>query len=206
MNPLLIDAPYSITQFIENLPGYNSNFMTDEMLDLYREIIESGNYYWQGACFPVGAATRIPVIGTLNGSLQIPAGSYITSMTYYCDPGTTQTPVNPEGIKIKLYDKGSKASIFFGDYALDRTVMSNMALRYGIGTSTPPTDQGSNVDNPVGPNLLMSPFIVTPPGMINWEIVNLSSDVDGAVVQVMLGVAVPISKGSIGNQQVKRGY
>ena len=199
MNPLSIVAPYDITTFIQNLPGYNSNWQTDEMLDLMREILESGNYYWAGINFPKGNATTIPALGTVNGSVQVPAGSYVVAMNYFCDPGT-----NPGGIKLKLWDKGSKASIFYGDYALDRTVMSNMELEYGQGNGVGPSDPGSNKDIPFGQGLLLSPFIVTPPGLLNWEIVNLDTNVLGAVVQVMLSVAVPINNNTIGMRQIVR--
>jgi hypothetical protein len=204
MNPLSIVAPYSPLTFIENLPGYNNNWQTDEMLDLMREILESGNYYWIGVNFPTGGDTTIPALGTVNGSVQVPAGSYVVSMNYFCDPGTSLSPINPGGIKLKLWDKGSKASIFYGDYALDRTVMSNMQLEYGVGNGVGPSDPGSNADTPFGAGLLLSPFIVTPPGVLNWEIVNLDTNANGAVVQVLLSIAVPINANSIGMRKITR--
>jgi hypothetical protein len=202
MNPLSIVAPYSITQFIDNLPAYNSNYMTDEMLDLMREIAESGNYYWSGVSFPKGATASltIPALGTLNGSVQIPAGSYVTAITCYND-GTN----NPGGYKVSLFDKGSKSSLVYGSYSLERPIMSNMQAQYGVGTSFPPSDQGSNLDNPFGPNLLLTPFIITPPGLLNWEVVSLDSNVAGMLVQVMLACAIPINNNTIGKRQIVRG-
>jgi hypothetical protein len=65
--------------------------------------------------------------------------------------------------------------------------MSNMQVKYGAGNENPP----------FGTGYLLSPFIVTPPGILGWELV--SNDVSGTnqIVQVMLSCAVPINSQSI---------
>ena len=73
-------------------------------------------------------------------------------------------------------------------------VSSNM-LTTGI-YATNPSDIGSNQDIPFGPSYLLSPFIVTKPGVLGWEIVNESASTN--VIQVMLACAVPINQKSVG--------
>ena len=183
-----LDAPYQgALQFIQNLSPYDCSTGLDEMLDLTREIQESGAYFWQGVAIPNSQDTTVPALGTINGTAVLPEGSYITAINYFGDK-----VVNPEGFKFKLYDEGTKASIFYGEYALERIIASNMQIVYGVGDDNPPSDAGMNGDNPFGQGLLMSPFIVTKPGKTGWEIVNQSS-VD-AVIQLMLCAAVPANK------------
>lgn len=177
--------PYDVNTFIDQLPGYDINPMTVEMLDLSRVINLSGNYYWVGAAFPTiqqGDTFSVEAFATITGSISTPPGSYVMSFTNYSD----QT----EGIKLKVYDKGTKASIFYGDWAKADIVSSNM-------------EPGLVTGEPFGPNYLISPLIVTPPGVINWEIVNLSAE--DAMVQVMMVLAVPVSNRSIGTLDITRG-
>lgn len=197
-NPLSLDAPYGGSlQFLQNLSPYDCSQGLDEMLDLYREIQQSGAYYWQGVVIPRSDQTTIGALQTLNGTVQIPDGSYVTGITFF-----SNSDVNPEGYKIRIYDEGTKASIFFGEYALERVVASSMQLFLGVGASNPPTDPGMNGDNPFGPNLLMNPFIITKPGVLGWEIVNLST-VD-ATIQLLLSCAIPANKKTAGQVVVKK--
>ncbi len=192
-DPFAIEYPYGVNQFIDNLQAYNSNQGTDEMLDLIREIQQSGNYYWQGIPLPVGSATTVSARATVTGSIQVPQGTWVTSITYYSS--------QEEGFKLKIFDKGSKASIFYGDYACIRNIASSML------TSDPtlpiPSDAGSNSDIPLGPGYLMEPFIINDPGVLGWEVVNQSASSN--VIQVMLACAVPINKASIGLRTVDKG-
>lgn len=194
-NPLTLDAPYDVNQIWHGLPVYQTSQGLDEMVELAKTIQESGNYYWQGIAFPGQSDTTVAALTTVNGSIQVPAGTYVLAINAYAS--------NEVGFKFKLYDKGTKASIFYGDYSHQRIVTSNMQIQYGVGASNPPTDAGMNADNPFGPAWLLSPFIVTPPGVLGWEIVNLASA--SATIQLMLSSAVPINAQSIGNMIVTRG-
>lgn len=184
-NPQLeIDYPYSSIQFLENLPAYNCNTGADSLLDLMREIQESGNYYYQGLVFP--SLDTVPIVGggvTINGTTIIPPGSYVTAISAYSSSSA--------GFNLKIFDKGSKASVYYGDYAFHRVVSG----RFGTGTAAE--------DVPVGPALLKSPFIITGPGVLGWEIVNRSPDDN--TIQVLLDCAVPITARSILNKIVSRG-
>jgi hypothetical protein len=204
VHDLDIDYPYSELEFIQNLPAYNSSKGLDEMLDLQREIQTSGNYYWQGVGFPIGDATTVDAFATVNGTIQVPVGTYVTGITHF-ESGHLEGPgpgIGGGGFKIRIWDKGSQASIFYGDYCLNRIVSSNMQIQYGVGDSNPPTDQGSNLDNPFGPGLLMEPFIINEPGVLGWEIVNLDSISE--TFQVMLSCAVPVNLKSIGQTVVSK--
>ena len=200
-NPLNLEAPYDECQVINNcLQAYNTWPPNDEQLDLLREIQRSGNYYWQGLAIPSAMNRLVPANGTINGTAILPAGSYITSITSYAAQETQDQRVNPGGFKFKIYDKGTKASIFYGDYALDRIVTSDMQVN-GIYQFIP-SDLGSNLDMPFGPAYVMSPFIVTGPGVLGWEIVNLSASAN--LIQLMLSCAIPINTRSIGNMIVNK--
>jgi hypothetical protein len=197
-NPLSMIAPYDgALAFINSLDVYKTYEGSDELLDLVRELQFSGNYYWQGIAIPDRAHTSVLPQVTINGSLQLPSGTYITSITHYNDVTN-----NPEGYKIKIWDKGTKNSLFYGDYCLERLVSSNMQLLYGSNVANPPTDVGSNTDTPFGQAYFTSPFIITDPGVLGWEIVNLS--VNTATIQLMLAAAVPINKKSVNQLVVDR--
>jgi hypothetical protein len=193
-NPLTLEAPYEGSlQTIQNQSQYDTSKGLDELLDLVRNIQESGNYYWQGISFPDSSNLVLASGVTINGTIQVPPGTYVTSINYYT--GNVATFVQGAGVKIKLYDKGTKASIFYGDgdKSLDRDCMSNMQIKYGAGNTEPP----------FGPGYLMSPFIITPPGILGWELVSQAMDGTSQIVQVMLNCAVPINKQSIGHHIVE---
>lgn len=180
------------TDFLNRLASYDQSEGTDTLLDLLREIIYSGNYYWVGASFPYGTLVNVPANGTVNGSVALPPGTYITSITYYSDANPV-AGVNPQGFKFVLYDKGTKAPIVYGSYIRERLIGSDMVLQNMSGIVP---------GEPYGPAYLTSPFIVTPPGVINWEIVNLSPV--AAMIQMMLSCAVPISNSSIGTRRIQK--
>jgi hypothetical protein len=154
--------------------------------------------------FPNGAAKLVGANATLNGTIQVPQGSYVTSITHYEELQDGQRGgIIDNGFKLKIWDKGTKASIFYGDYCLNRLISSNMQVQYGVGATNPLTDPGMNLDDPFGPGYLMSPFIISDPGVLGWELVNLNAV--AATFQVLLCVAVPINKQSIGHKTVTKG-
>ncbi len=171
------------TAFLNSLPGYNLHAGVDEMLDLARELQTSDKYFYQGVPFPRSTDTTIAANQTANGTISIPPFSYLTSISYYDN--------QLAGVKVRLFDKGSRTDIIYGQYALDRVVASNLQLTYGVGTS--PTE--------FGPMFLMSPLVIMPPGVLQWEIVSLAAI--PSVVQFLLNFAVPVNAQSIAKQQIK---
>ena len=199
-NPLQFMAPYDgANQFINNLQAYNASKGTDEMLDLIREIQQSGNYYFEGYPFPESPDILVGGGITLSGTIQVPPGSYVTSIQFYND-----YEENPEGFIFKLFDKGTRASIFYTDYSFAEISASNMQQQVGVGTSNPPTNPGVNGDDPFGPNYLLSPLIITPPGILGWEIASKGVLGTEALMQVLVCCAIPVSKLSIGQKVVSR--
>jgi hypothetical protein len=199
-DPLSIVAPYDENQFINNcLQAYNTCSWNDEQLDLIREIQQSGNYYYEGLVIPGVANRLVGPLATVNGSAVIPPGTYVTSINCYASMWEQQANVG--GFKFKIYDKGSKASIFYGEYGIDRVVSSPMSL--GTIYDPVPTDQGMNADIPFGPGYLMEPFIISGPGVIGWEVSNLSGASN--LIQLLLNCAVPVNLRSIGNMIVSKG-
>jgi hypothetical protein len=194
-SPYAIQSPlvYDELQFLNNLPAYNTSPGNDEMLDLYRMLQQSGGYYFQGLSFPNGADTVIGGDLTLNGTLIVPAGTYITGITQYYSVQEDERGAAAIGFKMKVFDKGTKESIFYLDYCIDGLVGRDM---------TQDVNPYGGV-KPMGPGLLMSPFIITDPGQIGWEVVNLSSH--PATLQVLLTCAVPVNAKNIGQQIVSRG-
>ena len=183
--PVVDDSsiPYDVNTLLNTLSGYDSSQGSSELLDLSRSINESGNYFWTGAVFPAIAQVpvfRVPALNTINGSIQLPPGTFVVSISHKSDM--------PEGIKFKLYDKGTKASIFYGDYALASLVAGN--------------EIELPLNEPFGPGYLLSPFIITPPGVLNWELTNLSGE--SALIQVLCSCAVPINNQSLNTREIKK--
>lgn len=201
-NPLSLIAPYDDSlSFLNSLDVYKTCEGTDELLDLVRELQFSSNYYWQGVAIPNRDHTHFLPQQTQNGSIQLVSGTYLTSLTWYSSPAGVEPTVY--GSKIKIWDKGSKSSWAYGDYILDRLVASSMDQHIGVGTSTPPTDAGVNADNPFGQAFFTSPLIITDPGVLGWEIVNLAPfEVE---IQYLLTIAVPINKRSVNQTVVDKG-
>lgn len=186
------DRVYDVNTFIEQLPAYNQSEGTDTLMDLNRILNESGNYIWIGMAAPrlvylaPGTPTNIIAYGTLNGSESLPPGTYVTAINFYCS--------QPEGFKYKIYDKGTKASIFYGEYSKNEITASDMSI-FG--------DAESDSGGPFGPAWVTSPFIITPPGVLNWEIVNLSPN--DALIQMMLVCATPVNNVSLNTRNIMKG-
>jgi hypothetical protein len=186
MDPLLIDAPYDSVTFLNAQNPYDCGEGLDTLLDLAREIQDSGNYYWQGVSFPDSNSLVIAPQVTVNGTLQIPEGTYVTAIQMFARKSADFTASG--GFRVKLYDKGTKASIFYGDYVRANLVASEMQVQ---------------TLSPWGLGYLTSPFIVTPPGVLGWEIVSMDAS-NNQLIQMMLCCAVPINKASIGVRVVSK--
>jgi hypothetical protein len=184
IDPLSIQYPYSENTYWNQLPAYNANQGVDTMLDLVREIQQSGNYYYTGLVLPnLEMQPTVPALGTISGVIVVAPGAYIISIAGYCMSLDT-TDLNA-GFNLKIYDKGTKASVFYGDYAQSRTVCGSY---------------GTAQDVPTGEFFLKEPFIMTGPGVLGWEVVNKCTT--AATIQVLVNCAVPITNRSILNTVV----
>jgi hypothetical protein len=188
-SPLGVQYPHTAgLEYLQNLPAYNCNQGVDSLLDLLREIQESGNYYYQGLVFPDVIATNptVPGGGTINGVAVISPGTYITGISGIMY--NSNNTLGNAGFNLKIYDKATKSSIFYGDYAQHLTVSGHFT---------------QTQDDPSGPALLQAPFILTGPGVIGWEIVNRSAS--ECMIQVLVDCAVPITNRSVLNTVVGKG-
>lgn len=188
IDPTTIQYPWDgPIQFLNNLPAYNGNQGVDSLLDLAREIQQSGNYYYEGLVFPnLEVQPTIPALGTLSGVIVIPPGTYVTAINGLAY--NSNNTLGNSGFNLKIYDKGSKASVFYGDYAQHTTVAGHFDITQDV---------------PSGSGMLLAPFIITGPGVLGWEIVNRSTN--ALMIQVLIDCAVPITNRSIQNTVVSKG-
>src|SRR5476651_826738 len=103
-DPLSIDAPYDSLTFLNNLTAYNNNVGNIELLDLMRAIQEADSYYWEGLVFPTAERTTVPGFGTVNGTMQIPQGTYVTGITHYDIVEEEARHALGWGFKLRLWD------------------------------------------------------------------------------------------------------
>lgn len=173
--------PYDVTAQLNSLPLYDTCEGLDSQLDQARELILSNNYYYQGVPVPVipdGQLWSIDSYATFSGTVTVPAYTFLVALTHYTN--------QPEGFKIKIYDKGAKTDIFYNGFAKDVTASSPMGVTGPIvGTSS----QVKEIQQALAPRWITSPMIVLPPGTLQIEIVNLSPNQN--LIQVCFHFAIP---------------
>lgn len=182
-NPLRIQAPYSVTEIMNQLVAYQTWGGLDELLDLGKLIIESDNYIWAAEGIPDHSIINFSPGQTLSGSIAVPSGTFVLSVQGY-----NQGP----GYNLKIFDKGTTASLFYTDYVRNGAIVSDMQA------SVP------GLNAPFGPGLLSSPFIVTPPGAIGWEVTNADT-LNPQMIQLLIVMAQPVTAVTIGHQVISRG-
>jgi hypothetical protein len=185
------------SEWLDKLPGYDAWDGSAELIDLYRLIWESNNYYCLMVPFPnnivaSGAGTgpgnllNFAAGDTQTGAITAPSYSYLMSIGGYSFNGSTVVP-----FKFRLYDKGAKADLFYNTYALS-----------DISASSGDADPTLVANYPFGPHFLQSPLIVLPPGILQIEITNLNVSLP-ATIQMLFSFAVPINTQS--TNAVKQG-
>src|SRR5579871_3354157 len=178
--------PYSLTEYLENLPAYTLNAGVDQLLDLARQIEDSQSYYWQPTCFPSSQDAELPPLGTFSGVITVPSLAYVVAITassiIAADTPGPGTPGADSllGFKARIYDKGGKIDTFINStFARKFGVFTNLEVE--PNTSTPPTQ---------GPYFLQTPMVVIEPGALQLEITNLEP-ADSVIAQIVLHLAVP---------------
>lgn len=198
------------TSFIDSLPLFNVNWMTDQQLDLARELLNSGEYYFIGRQFPIpqdgdtifavnnnvpqGTTNVGSVIGpsqSVGGSLALPSYSYIVSIAcdFYTFGNPDHNPSTNPGFYLSLADKGAKQDIFDKRFARDITFGSTRST-YSDMTDNVPMQQFFN----------LLPWMLLPPGLLQWQVTNL--DTTCAQISVYITFAVPINAGSLNKHEV----
>jgi hypothetical protein len=187
-----------LSNWLDHLGAYNTWEGQDIALDLIRLLYESDAYYPYMVPFPnniVGMGNGTGPGNILNfnagetqsGSLQIPEGSYLVSAGCYAyNLINPDAPRTGAGAKVRIYDKATQSDLFYQIFAQGHSVFSDGSI-----TNTP--------DVPFGPYFLRSPYIISRPGVINWEITNLDP-LNAETIQVLLSFSTP--KSSINNNVV----
>ena len=169
-------------EWLNGLSVYSTSEGADEMLDLYRRLVNSNDYYWMGVPVPTGTNINIPGYQGYEAGVSVPPGSYIISLT-----GSSS---DPAGFKFSLSDKGSKLQLTEKTF-----IQSNLILGNEF-----PVSGGLVEDNPFGPYLLKSPLVVMEPGQLQVQITNMAADT--AIIQILIGIAVPVTAHNISVIQV----
>lgn len=180
-----------LSEWLDNLQGYNPWEGSDELLELYRLMWESTNYYSMIVPFPTniiasgggtgpGNLLNFNAGETQTGAIVVPAYSYLLSIGGYAKSSNAEIGTKAP-FKFKLYDKGAKTDLFY----------SNFAINFN-GSSSGQNDYAFAANYPFGPYLLTSPLIVLPPGILQIEITNLDN-ANAATIQMRFDFAVPIN-------------
>lgn len=191
--------PSYLSNWLDHLGAYDTWEGQDEALDMMRILYESDAYYPYMVPFPsniVGSGGGTGPGNVLNfnagetqtGSFQVLPGSWFVSAGCYVNENTNEVNKTGTGAKVRIYDKATQSDLFYQQFAMGKCVF----------------DDGDNrspaiMDSPFGPYLVRSPFIISSPGVIQWEITNIDAN-NAATIQVLLSFAVP--KGSISGNVV----
>ncbi len=172
-------------QYLDNLPAYNLNEGVVSLLDITRMFFDSENYMCSLVASPKGADVNIGPRLTFVENIPLEPFTYIVSLTVFSD--------QPEGFKLRIYDKGARADIIERQFIFHNIMGSIMEMQF----SPAPTP----VDVPFGQHFFQSPIVVMPPGSLQVEITNLSPAT--AIIQIVLGCAVPVTDRSLNNVLVE---
>ena len=200
------NLPYDLNTFLDNLPVYTLGDEGSATLEQCREIVESGEYYFQGIPFPKSIDCSINGNQTFSGNISIPPLSYILAVTgdsFLFGEGQSPTNVrNLEGFTIRLYDKGAKMDTVVA--ALYAQNLPNIGCMADLApVVNPHTPQDLQTDRPIGPLFLPSPMVVLAPGSLQIDVTNLNTV--KAYIQIMFMVAVPISAKSTSEVVIAQG-
>lgn len=191
--------PTSLSDWLQDLPAYNLWEGTDRMLDLMTLLWESDAYYCNLIPFPNNISTNLNLVDpngytanfvpgeTQTGSIQIPVNSYLVNITmqFLQGDGSTGHTYQGPGFKARVYDKATQSDLFYGQFAHNFTAGSDMnSITYNVP------------DNPMGPYILVSPYCVQPPGIIQLEVTNLDVS-NNQCIQMLFGFASPKNQISV---------
>ena len=187
-----LQDPYSLSSWQENQGAYDLNLGTDLLLDQSRFILNSDAYMFQGVAFPKGSDVFLDPGQTFSGSINLTPYSYIVSLTGFTGNGNQFT--------LRIYDKGAQTDFYFRQFAWFPTVIGTLQGSFNNGDPL----LISQFDKPFGPYMLRDPMIVLPPGVLQVQLTNVSTDPTFGqnIVQVLFGIAVPKSTISMQNRKI----
>ena len=188
-----LQDPYTLASWQENQGAYDLFAGTDMLLDQSRFVLNSDAYLFQGVSFPKGPDITLLPGQTFSGTINLTPFSYIVSLTGFTGNGNQFT--------LRIFDKGGQTDFYFRQFAWFPTVISNMEGSFNMGKPITIADR----DKPFGPYFFRDPMIVLPPGVLQVQVTNVSTDPNFGqnIIQVLFGIAVPKSTLTLQNQQVK---
>ena len=148
---------------------------------------------YQGIAFPKGQDCILNPGQTFSGALNLTPFSYIVSVTGFTGNGNQFT--------LRIYDKGAQTDFFYGQFAWFPTVIGTLQGSFNNGVPLLISEQ----DQPFAPYLFRDPVIILPPGVIQIQVTNVSTDPTFGqnFVQLLFNVAVPKSTVSMQNRKVQ---
>ncbi len=187
------------TDWLDSLPVYDTYGANSRRLDMLRQIIDSFNYAPFTLAYPFGSSGALTFAGfaTKEGSLQVPAGSYLLGITGYSTStpsGATPTEQGP-GFRFSITDKGSGLGIAERSFIFYKN-LSGMG-QYGYAQQWLLNNQLPTV----GPYWLDAPFIITNPGQVQIAITNLSAST--MTGQIAFHFAYPVNNVSMNTPTIK---
>lgn len=178
------------TAHLDNLPAYNLHEGVDRLLDSYRSIFESGNYFPLIVPFPQAQSITFAARQQKQGLIAIPRNSLVLGISGYGDDGAGNYIGN---FQIRLYDLVSGLDLFTG--------------QWGYSTLDAPPLIGnlpsSPTDTVFGINLLETPFTVLKDNALQITVQNLNTAAASTIIQIALHCVVPY--GSVKNNMVITG-
>src|SRR5271155_5526409 len=163
------DLNYDLNTYLDNLGAYSIDESSFSMLDLARELVDSGKYYMLGVPFPGISNINIAAQDTFTGNVTVPPLAMVVSLTgdtFYSSGGSKGTRAL-EGFQFRIFDKGAKMDTFLtASFGNNYPSVGLMASRLNPTTVS---------NRPVGPMYPRSPMVVLAPGALQLSITNLAT-------------------------------
>lgn len=192
-----LQEAYSLSTWYDHQGAYDLNAGTDRLLDQARFILESDAYTFQGVSFPKGNDITLQAGQTFSGTINLTPFSYLVSMSASVAGGSSQT-YNP--FTLRIFDKGAQTDLYFKQFGWFPTVISDMDPQANVSPYLVLYNSNAHPDLPFGPHFLESPFIILPPGVLQIQVTNVSTQI--LSIQMLLALAVPKTNVTLQKQTV----
>lgn len=187
-----LTLPSSLDEWINCRPAYNASPGNNRLLDQSRLFaLVNPNYYYYGYAFPKPEQATIAPLQTFEDTIAVVPNSYLMYIT--AGFASAEPDIGEPGFDFNIYDKGANVYLGLNDMNFFRNTAGDMQ-------ETIPGVSG----DPTGPWFLTAPYCVTPPGQLNLQLTNLSNNVEGLFMQVLLAFAVPVNAQSRAAVNIQR--
>lgn len=192
-------------EYLNALPAYDTCPGNYSRLDQLRKITESFNYAPYSLAFPFGPTTGLVfgALATKEGSLQIPAGSFLLGISGCCYTNFTNPATNQSGsFRFSVTDKGSGLGLTERGFVFYRNLSGESG---GVFPVNGPSNQSSVT--PFAENRgaqvywLDSPLVITNPGQVQVAMTNLLGS--SLTAQIALHFAYPVNNVSVNTPTIR---